>query len=491
MSATVRVLAFVSALAVVGAACQTTNAPAATAPAAAAQPTDGTTGKFPTSRDAFTPANFRARRDRLAKTIPDGVAVLIGAKGVIDAWEEHRFDPTFRVQAVRQEENLFYLTGLSLPGLAVILDTKTSEARVYALRVTPAVEAEVHRLGLEGPLPLDRFDHDVDEHVNGGRPVYLLVRGERTASTRAAFGGDVTFPSFVPGGAPGTYPEDHYRALFQKRFPNAVVRSIVPAMQQLRKVNDREEVAALRHTVELSASGLMAGIAAVAPGVDEREVAAEIEYVFKRGGAQFISYGADIQSGPNGMRSFIELFGSYDTGNRTMRDGELVLVDHSAEVNYYVCDLARTVPVSGRFSADQRIAYEAYLAAYQAGLAEIRAGNPYMRAAQKAAEEMKRRISQLPDWMRKPAETFVERTAGHRPGHFLGMNLHVHEDYDSPLQPGQVVAYEPTLQVPDRGWRITVEDSILVTDNGNEVLSRTIPWSVDAIEKLMTRKTTH
>ncbi len=174
-----------------------------------------------------------------------------------------------------------------------------------------------------------------------------------------------------------------------------------------------------------------------------------------------------------------------------MREGEFVLVDHSAEVNYYVCDLARTVPVSGRFSADQRIAYETYLAAYQAGLAQIRAGNPYMRAAQNAAEEMKRRLPQLPEWMRKPAETFVERTAGHRPGHFLGMNLHVHEDYDSPLQPGQVVAYEPTLQVPDRGWRITIEDSILVTEKGNEVLSRSIPWSVDGIEKLMTRKTTH
>jgi Xaa-Pro aminopeptidase len=459
--------------------------------AAAAQPTGGTTGKFPTHRDAFTPANFRARRDRLAQLMPDGVVVLIGAQGVIDAWEEHRYDPTFRVQAVRQEENFFYLTGLSVPGLAVILDPKTSGARVYALRATPAVEAEVHRLGLDGPLPLDRLDHDIEEQVKGGRPVYLLVRSEQTASTRAAFSDDVTFPSFVPGGAPGTYPEDHYRALFQKRFPKAIVHSIVPAMQQLRKVNDAEEVAALRHTVELSANGLMAGIASVAPGVDEREVAAEIEHAFKRAGAQFISYGADVQSGPNGMKSFIELFGSYDTGNRTMREGEFVLVDHSAEVNYYVCDLARTVPVSGRFSADQRIAYETYLAAYQAGLAQIRAGNPYMRAAQNAAEEMKRRLPQLPEWMRKPAETFVERTAGHRPGHFLGMNLHVHEDYDSPLQPGQVVAYEPTLQVPDRGWRITIEDSILVTEKGNEVLSRSIPWSVDGIEKLMTGKTTH
>ncbi len=491
MRASVLSLSVISALAVAAMACNGTgSAPAATVSAAAQAPESGN-AKFTTHRDVFTPANFRARRERLGRLIPNGVVVLLGAKGVIDAWEEHRYDPTFRVQAVRQEENFFYLTGLSAPGLAVILDVTAGSARVYALRVTPSLEAEVRRLGLDGPLPLERLENDVDELTRGGRPAYLLVRSDDTASTRAAFGGSVTFPSFVPGGAPGTYPEDQYRSLFTKRFPKAVVRSIVPAMQQLRKVNDREEVEALRHTVELSAHGVAAGIAAVAPGMDEREVAAEIEYSFRRAGAQFVAYGADIQSGPNGMRSFIDLFGSYDTANRTMRDGEFVLVDHSAEVNYYVCDLARTIPVSGRFSADQRIAYEAYLAAYQAGLSEIRAGNPYMRAAQKAAEEMKRRIPQMPEWLRKPAETFVERTAAHRPGHFLGMNLHVQEDYDSPLQAGQVVAYEPTLQVPERGWRITIEDSILVTDDGNDVLSRALPWSVDGIEKLMMRKATH
>jgi Xaa-Pro aminopeptidase len=479
-----------SAVAMIGAACQKASTPAVAATTAPQQAATRETGsKFPTHREVFSPANFRGRRERLGKEIPEGVAVLIGAMGVIDAWEEHRNDPTYRVQPVRQEENLFFLTGLSGPGLAAIVDPKTSSARVYTLHVTPDIEADVKRLGLDGPLPMDRFDHDVEEQIKG-RPVYLLVRSPQTASTRAAFGGDIALPAFIPGGAAGTYPEDQYRALFQKRFPSADIRSIVPVMEKLRSVNDREEVEALRRTVKISADGLRAGLAVVAPGMDEREVAAEIEHMFRRSGAQLVAYGADIQSGPNGMKSFIELFGSYDTGNRTMKDGEFVLVDHSAEVNYYVCDLARTVPVSGRFSDDQKIAYGAYLAAYEAGLAQIRAGNPYMRAAQAAAEAMKQRIPQLPEWMRAPAETFVQRTAGHRPGHFLGMNLHTHEDYDSPLEPGHVVAYEPTLQVPARGWRITVEESVLVTENGNEVLSSSLPRSIEGLEALLTRKAT-
>jgi Xaa-Pro aminopeptidase len=173
-----------------------------------------------------------------------------------------------------------------------------------------------------------------------------------------------------------------------------------------------------------------------------------------------------------------------------MKTGELVLVDHSAEVNYYVCDLARTVPVSGQFDPDQRLAYETYLAAYEAGLAAIRPGVPYLRAGEVAAETMRSKIPQLPEWLRKAAESFAQRTGGRRPGHFLGMNLHVHEDYESPLQPGEVVAYEPTLQIPERGIRITVEETVLVTATGNEVLSAEIPRSLAGLEQLMARKGT-
>src|SRR6185436_5679937 len=100
---------------------------------------------------------------------------------------------------------------------------------------------------------------------------------------------------------------------------------------------------------------------------------------------------------------------------------------------------------------------------------------------------MRSKIPQLPEWLRKAAESFAQRTGGRRPGHFLGMNLHVHEDYESPLQPGEVVAYEPTLQIPERGIRITVEETVLVTATGNEVLSAEIPRSVAGLEQLMAR----
>jgi Xaa-Pro aminopeptidase len=441
-------------------------------------------GKFSTPSDAFSPATFHARRQRLAAVVPDGVVVLIGAKAVIDGWEEHRYNPIFRVQPLRQQEHLFYLTGLSVPNAIAVFDTRAGTTMVYVPDATGHVQGELDRLALGTARSLDRLDADL-EATTAGRVTYLLLRPTDMPTVRESFGQRNPFPAWLPGSVPGTFAEDHLSWLFGKRFPRVDVRSITSAVEALWKVPDQEEVAALKRAVEVSAAGLRAGIMTVAPGVDEREVAAEIEHAFKRAGAQHIAYAADIQSGPNALRGFIDVFGSYDLANRTMQGGEVVMVDHSAEVNYYVSDLARTVPVSGRFTREQRLAYETYLVAYEAGLKAIGPGVPFMRAGQAAAEALRQKMKELPEWLRKPAETWAARLGERRPGHFLGLNLHIHEDYESPLQPGQVMAYELHLYIPEKGWRFTVEDAVLVTGSGHEVLSRALPRSVESLEQLM------
>ncbi len=452
-------------------------------------------GKFPTISDAFSAKALAARRARLKPLVSNGVVVLFGEKNPIDAWEEHANDPFFRVGPFRQEENLFYLTGLSFPDVAVIIEPETGETTVYSpTGRAPGhsdggaeLQAAVTRLGLKGPEPMTRLESDLRDRI-GGRPVYLLTRSD---ALETAFNPQHVFAPFLPGSAPNTYREDIMKTLFERSFPGVSVKSIVPAMVSLRKILDDEEIAAMRRAAAISVEGLKAGIAHVAPGIDEREIAAEIEYVFKKRGSQLIAYGADIQSGPNGMRSFIDIDASYDLRNRTMQAGEVTLVDHSAEVNYYVTDMARSVPVSGRFTPDQRLAYETYLAAYEAGLKMIRPGQPYQAAAVAVGEAMKARLSGLPDWLREPAASFAEAVAKNTPGHFLGMNLHIHDDYASPLVAGQIVAYESAFKIPDRGWRFTVEDVVLVTPSGQEVLTADLPRTADGIEGMMRGDATH
>jgi Xaa-Pro aminopeptidase len=447
-------------------------------------------GKFPTIADVFHPATFAARRAHLASLVADGVVVLFGEKNPIDAWDEHTNDPFFRVGPFRQEENFFYLTGLSFPDLAVLIDPAANRTVVYSPAGTTApghadggaeLRAEARRLGLDDPVPMTGLESDLESTIRS-RPVYLLVRSE---ALKTPFNPQHVFAPFLPGAAPDTFREDVTRRLFERRYPGVTVKSIVPAMVTLRKVLDDDEIAAMRRVVKISAAGLQRGIAHVAPGVDEREIAAEIEYAFKMNGAQLIAYGADLQSGPNGLRSFIDIDTSYDQRNRTMRAGEVALIDHSAEANYYVSDLARTVPVSGRFTPDQRLVYETYLVAYEAGLAAIRPGVPYIEASRAAGRALEARVATLPEWLKGPAAEFARSLATGSPGHFLGMNIHIHDDYTSALVPGQVMAYESAFKIPERGWRFTAEDVVLVTRSGHDVLSSDLPRTADGIEQMM------
>ena len=464
-------------------------APVSASRAPQAAPAAGNTGKFPTIADVFTPAAFAARRAKLKPLVDGGIVVLFGEKNPIDAWEEHTNDPFFRVGPFRQEENLFYLTGLSFPDLAVIIDPSNGETDVYSPAGTAPghadggadIRAAAARLGLTGPKPMSQLEDDLAVRIKG-RTVYLLTRSD---ALETAFKPQHVFAPFLPGAAPNTYREDIVRSLFEKRFPGARIKSIVPAMVTLRKVLDAEEIAAMRRVAKLSAAGVRRGMAHVRPGVDEREVAAEIEYAFKMQGAQMIAYGADLQSGPNGLRSFIDVDASYDLRNRTMRAGETALIDHSAELNYYVSDMARTVPVSGRFTPDQRLAYRVYQKAYEAGLAAIKPGNPYQEAARAASRALEAELPTLPAWLRKPAADFVNVLAENTPGHFLGMNLHIHDDYTSPLVPGQIVAYESAFKIPARGWRFTIEDVVLVTPGGHEVFTADLPRSPEGIEAIV------
>jgi Xaa-Pro aminopeptidase len=458
---------------------------AASSPQAAS---DGS--KFPTIADTFHPATFTARRARLKPLVSDGVVLLMGEKNPIDAWDEHANDPFFKVGPFRQEENFFYLTGLSFPDLAFVFDPAANETLVYSPATSSApghadggaeLRAEAKRLGLPEPAPMARLASDLESRIRS-RPVYLLVRSEALTT---AFNPQHVFAPFLPGAAPATYREDVTRRLFEARYPGVTVKSIVPAMVTLRKVLDADEIAAMRRSVGVSAKGLKAGIAHVAPDVDEREIAAEIEYSFKKNGAQLIAYGSDLQSGPNGMRSFIDVDTSYDLRNRTMKAGEVALIDHSAEVNYYVSDLARTVPVSGRFTPEQRLAYETYLISYEAGLAMIKPGVPYAEASRAAGRALEAHVAGLPPWLAGPATEFAKSLATGSPGHFLEMNLHIHDDYTTPLVPGQVVAYESAFKIPERGWRFTAEDVVLVTPDGHDVLSADLPRTADGIEGLM------
>lgn len=455
-----------------------------TASAEEATPSADRTSRFSSPARRFGPEVFRRRRDRLLEAVDEGVAVLFGAKSTLDAWEERRFDPTFRLAGFRQEANLFYLTGLEVPGAAVTLDCDTGRLEVFVPEPDGRSRAELERLGLGEPVPLEALDERLGQQLRG-RTARLVVRSREVDSLRAGFGERSAFPVPLPGGHPGTYPDEELAARIERRYEPSAVRSLVPAVAELRRTKDAAELGAIRAAAEATVGGFRAALRAVAPDVEELEVAAALQAGARRRGARRDAFVPVVQSGADGLLSFVDVVDAYDGLDRTLRAGELTMLDYGAELDYYVADLARTVPVSGRFSDDQRVAYEAYLEAYRAGIDALGPGTPFMDAADASARAFEALLPDLPDWLGPAAASFASEGGELRPGHFLGLELHDHERYREPLRAGEVVAYEHHFRVPERRWRITVEDMLLVTEDGCEVLSEALPRDPDGIEALM------
>jgi len=440
-----------------------------------------------TLADYFDAAEYAQRRTRLAAETDAGVVLLFGSKDPMDAWDERRFDPYFRLREFKQTETLIYLTGIEEAGAVVLLE---GADQVSVLLPDggegPGVRDRLSALGISDVQPLANLEDRLAAAVEGGLPLFMLQR-ER-AEGGVGFGTGERFSDFLPSLAAGTMPEDMIADRIRGRFRGTEVLNLLPALRRTWKAKSPAELRLMRDVAQISVGGLIEGLRHIRPGVADREVAGRIEGEMRRRGAQRLAYAANIQSGPNLQKSFVQLFRDYDGGNRIMQAGEIVLVDHSAEYNYHISDIARTVPVSGTFSPEYRALYEIYLVAYWAALDAIRPGNTWIEVGNAAASAVADQLDSIEEaWLQEAAATFVRRYGGEGggPGHFLGTNISIHNDRTSPLVPGQIMAFEMVLSAPERGLRVTLEDVVAVTEDGHDVLSAGLPTTVDEVEAVV------
>ena len=427
---------------------------------------------------------LEARRTRLAAETDAGVVLLFGSKDPMDAWDERRFDPYFRLREFEQTESVIYLTGVEEASAVVLLE---GDGGVSVLLPDEADSEEVRErlleLGIDDVQPLSSLEDRLTSAVEGGLPLFMMQR-ERSEGG-VGFGTGENFSDLLPSLAAGTMPEDLVADRIRARFRGTEVLNLLPALRRTWKAKSPAEMRLMRDVAQISVGGLIEGLRHVRPGVADREVAGRIEGEMRRRGAQRLAYAANIQSGPNLQKSFVALFRDYDGGNRIMQAGEIVLVDHSAEFNYHISDIARTVPVSGTFSPEYRALYELYLVAYWAALDAIRPGNTWIEVGNAASAAVADQLDAIEDeWLRDAANTFVRRYGADSggPGHFLGTNISIHNDRTSPLVPGQIMAFEMVLSAPERGLRVTLEDVVAVTADGHDVLSAGLPTTVAEVE---------
>ncbi|HEX2204601.1 MAG TPA: aminopeptidase P N-terminal domain-containing protein [Longimicrobium sp.] len=429
---------------------------------------------------------FRARRERLLEQIGGGVAVFCASPILIKSRDtELRYRPT---------SELFYLTGFDEPGTVAVL-TPHDPAHRLTLFVRPRdPEREVWdgpRAGVEGAR--ERFGADA-------------AYTDDQLETRLK---ELLEPADAVWYALGSHDEMDWRIIrlarsWRQTRPRSGkapwdVRDPGQLLDRMRLVKDDAEIEQIRRACRLSAQGHAAAMRAARPGVGEWELEAKLDATFRAGGADCgVAFATIVGSAANATTLH------YVSNTRRVEDGELVLVDAGAEAGYYCGDITRTFPVSGRFTPAQRAVYDVVLAAEEAAIAAVAPGAPFTAIHEAARRVLVEGMVSLGLLQGEVDELIANeafrRFFMHQTSHYLGLDVHDVGPYKGPdgeptiLEPGMVLTIEPGLYIPAgaedvpeelRGIGIRIEDDVLVTDDGREVLTRDVPVAAEEVEALV------
>ena len=445
----------------------------------------GQEGKRP---DKLSPAFHRGRLEELYSRCPDGLILLRGELSWYRKREMRAFDPEYADYNFKQERNLYYLTGIEVPDSFVLIDPKKKQVRLYTDWKGARELGEVRKLDyVSGPYPPAAFLHDALELSLDYTALYALYVPFPEAGNLYGKTGALT-GVFPPGLSEPVTEETQFARRLAETFPNLRVKSLAPALLEMQRIKQEEEIRLLRRANEIAALGVVEAIKAVRPGLYDHDLNAVLEYVFTREGSVNPTFAPNVMSGPNAFLDLLPLWSDYDHLDRQMQAGEAVFIDVGAETSYYVSDIGRTAPVSGKFTAEQKKLYDIYLPCFLKAERSIRPGVTQHDLEKICAACARDQLRDLGEGaVRKAVEGFVQEVESHPTlGHYQDLNvMGSGAGNDEPLEPGMVFAIEPVLYSKELNFAVFVEDVILVTADGYEVLSKGMPYTTEEIEKLM------
>jgi Xaa-Pro aminopeptidase len=232
----------------------------------------------------------------------------------------------------------------------------------------------------------------------------------------------------------------------------------------MRSVKSRAELALMKRAIEATAAGYDAILKMIRPGLSEADLERTLDLAYREAGASGVAYNSIVGSGLNGTVLH------YMENSQPLVDGDLIVIDSAARFNGYAADVTRTLPVSGKFTAEQREVYETVLKAELAAIKALRPGVTHTEVDGAAREVIEKAGF---------GDAFI-----HNVGHQLGLDVH-DVTPDGPLVEGMVVTIEPGIYLPDRRLGVRIEDDVLITKRGGRSLSDAIPKTVKDVEAAM------
>ena len=428
--------------------------------------------------------HFARRRQQLMQAAGEGSILILPA-----APERVRSRDTY--YPYRQDSDFWYLTGCDEPEavLALVPGRKHGEAILFCRERDLEREAwDGARLGPERAITVLGLDDaypiaDIDDILPG------LLEGRRRVHYH--LGRDPDFDLKLIGWI------NRVRAqVRQGAQPPQEFLELGHLLDELRLFKSADELRLMQQAAEISVEAHRAAMRAARVGMHEFELQAELEYVFRKHGAQ-PAYASIVGSGANACVLH------YRDNAAKCRDGELVLIDAGAEYAGYAADITRTFPANGRFSKPQRALHTLVCAAQAAALAQARPGVPYEAGHDAAVATLAEGLLSL-GLLKGRLEKVIangdyKRFYRHKTGHWLGLDVHDVGEYridgaSRLLEPGMVFTIEPGVYIPPddtsvaaqwRGIGIRIEDDVLITREGHRVLTAALERSAEDVEGLM------
>jgi Xaa-Pro aminopeptidase len=418
---------------------------------------------------------YAERRAKLAANI-DGPIVLLGLTGREEDAQTYIF---------AQDENFYYLTGHNEEGAGLILlppngskakkddwdgpreifflpPKNPSKERWDGLRMSPGDPGIEARTGFTLVKPYPELRATVEKLAKIYPSFYTVLPYEHEN---------------------GSYPHEKETVDWLKlAAPQANIKDIRTNITDLRAIKSPTEIALLRQAIDLSLDAHFAAMKMIHPGLFEYQVAAKMVYVHAMGGSEAEAYAPIVGTGINSTALH------YDKLSRKIEDGDVVLMDVAAQYGGYAADITRTVPANGKYTPRQREIYEIVLGAQNAAMAAIHPGANLGCREKRDKKDTLFAIAY--NYINTHGKDLHGKPLGqyfiHGLGHSIGLNVHDPGlEGCKPLAPGMIVTMEPGIYIPEENLGVRIEDDVLVTDTGYELLSQRLPRDPDEIEKIM------
>ena len=427
----------------------------------------------------FPPEQFQQRRQRVMDEIGTDAIAVIGGAGATGAFDYFR-----------QTNEFYYFTGIEVPHAYLLIDGKTRSSTLYLSHRDEKLERsegpqincdqaqEVSTLtGIEHIASLAQLADDVKQAQTTFTPI---APGEKCQACRDTLVEQQKLAQADIWDRLASR-EARLQAQLATAAPQAAFRDLSPLLDQMRLIKTGCEAEGMRRAGKLAAKAVVQAMQRTQAGVYESQLAAVADYVFSDAGASSSGYRAIVAGGSNIWNAH------YWRNNCKLQDGDLVLMDYAPDIGCYTSDIGRMWPVNGRYSDLQRELYGFVVAYHQVLIEVIRPGAKVGDLAREAADHIRPTWEAWPfshasyrEATRKMIESEVAFT------HPVGMAVHdVGEYRDEPLRPGVVFALDPQMWVPDESLYVRVEDTVLVTDDGIEVLTSDAPLELGEVEAIV------